>query len=247
MQSAWARAFFLTVVLNLSGLPHASAETFKFQSVVFPKNYAATIGGELSFPPGQGPFPLVIFLHACGGLNSVAKVSFAAHARPLVKAGFATFTLDSFSARNLNSGEICNGGPLSQEAMAFRLEDAFNAMTVLRKHAKVDGPNIFLVGQSHGAIVALRAALALGKTERFRAVAAFYPASCFAQHRRPELTSACVCRSKGRLDAPVLLHPCQKYRPLPISGIRTDRISRCVPRFRPATSCNEVQGVHAQI
>src|SRR5262245_61610749 len=114
MPSARVHAFFLTVVLNLSGLPQASAETFRFQSNVFPKSYSATIGGELSFPPGHGPFPLVIFLHACGGLNSVAKASFAAHARPLAKAGFATFTLDSFSVRNLNSGEICNGGPSSQ-------------------------------------------------------------------------------------------------------------------------------------
>jgi dienelactone hydrolase len=83
--------------------------------------------------------------------------------------------------------------------MSFRLDDAFNAMALLRRHAKVDGSNIFLVGQSHGAIVALRSALALGKTERFRAVAAFYP-SCHALHNIVGLNSPLIVFAGGRDD-----------------------------------------------
>ena len=51
------------------GLPIAHAETFKFESKTSLQSYTATIEGELSFPEGRGPFPVVILLHACGGLD----------------------------------------------------------------------------------------------------------------------------------------------------------------------------------
>src|SRR5262245_52707153 len=109
-------ACILSILLVAAELPQATAETLKFKSEVKPEKYTATIGGELSFPQGSGPFPVVIFLHACGGLDRFAQASFAAHGRALMKSGFATFTLDSFSARSLQGGKICDPGPLGSEA-----------------------------------------------------------------------------------------------------------------------------------
>ena len=154
------------------GFTAAQADTFKFESQTGLKSYTATIGGELSFPQGSGPFPVVILLHACGGLSPTDISSLSTHARSLAKAGFATYILDSFSARGLAGGKVCKGGG---EASEFRLDDLFNARDALKQHPKVDRNNFFAVGQSHGAGVALWAAINLTKRERFRAVAAFYP------------------------------------------------------------------------
>ncbi len=162
----------LSLVVLGSGFPTAHAETFKFESKTSLYSYRATIGGELSFPQGGGPFPVVILLHACGGLNQWGKASLSAHARSLTKVGFATYILDSFSARGLTADKVCiNGG----EASEFRLDDLFNAREALQKHPKIDKTKFFVVGQSHGAGVALWAAVNTADREGFRAVAAFYP------------------------------------------------------------------------
>jgi dienelactone hydrolase len=162
----------LALVILGSGLPSAHAETFKFKS----ETSLATIGGELSFPQGRGPFPTVIFLHACGGLDQWGKASLSAHARSLTKAGFATYILDSYSARGLTADDMCDGPKLG-DAGEFRLDDLFNAREALQKHPKVDKNKFFVVGQSEGATVTIWAAVNLAKRDRFRAVAAFYP-SC---------------------------------------------------------------------
>ena len=164
----------LFIMVLGSGFPTAYAETFEFESKTSLQSYSATIGGELSLPPGRGPFPVVILLHACGGLDPTGKASLSAHAQSLTKVGFATYILDSFSARGLTADKVCNRGG---EASEFRLDDLFNAREALRKHPKIDTAKVFVVGQSHGATVALSAAVNLNKREPFRAIAAFYP-SC---------------------------------------------------------------------
>ena len=181
-----------------SGFPTAHAETFKFESKPALSRYNATIGGELSFPPGAGPFPVVIFLHACGGLDQWAKASLSAHARSLTKAGFATYILDSFSARGLTANDVCDG-PKGREASEFRLDDLFNAKDALQKHPKVDKTKFFAMGQSHGATVALWAAVNTAFREPFRAVAAFYP-DCRALRHSLKLKSAVIIFAADKDD-----------------------------------------------
>jgi dienelactone hydrolase len=181
-------ALVLTVIG--SGFPAAHAETFKFESKPVLSRYTATIGGELSFPQGAGPFPVVILLHACGGLDQWAKASLSAHARSLIKAGFATYILDSFSARGLTANDVCDG-PKGREASEFRLDDLFNAKDALQKHSRVNKTSFFAVGESHGATVALWAAVNTALREPFRAVAAFYP-DCRALRHSLKLKSAAI-------------------------------------------------------
>lgn len=50
---------------------HAHAESLTFRSEVTANEFTATIGGNLSLPKGKGPFPVVILLHPCGGLDEV--------------------------------------------------------------------------------------------------------------------------------------------------------------------------------
>ena len=49
---------------------NAQAEVLTFRSEVLPANLTATIGGDLAFPNGNGPYPVVILLHPCGGTGS---------------------------------------------------------------------------------------------------------------------------------------------------------------------------------
>jgi dienelactone hydrolase len=150
----------------------AAAEVLSFRSEVLPSNFTATIGGELAFPKGSGPFPVVILLHPCGGLEPIGLSALQAHSRELLGNGFATLILDSYGPRNLAKGKACGGYPTG----FLRTSDASNAMAVLRGRAKVSKDNIFLLGLSDGASAAILSARLGGSTGKFRAVAAYYPA-----------------------------------------------------------------------
>jgi len=115
-----------------------------------------------------------------------------------MKAGFATYILDSFSARGLTADDVCDG-PKGREASEFRLDDLFNAKDALQKHPKVDKNKFFAVGQSHGATVALWAAVNTASAEPFRAVAALYP-DCRALRHSLKLKSAVIIFAAGKDD-----------------------------------------------
>lgn len=178
---------------------HAQAQTLRFKSDTIVKEWTATIEGELSFPRGLGPFPGIIFMHGCGGLHPAVRTSLRDHARYMAGAGFATLILDSFSARKLNDGKVCDPTPLAGRALFFRRDDAFNALNALREHPKVQKENIFLAGQSHGAMVGLHAAFNLADQGEFRAIAAFYP-SCTPLNIPAALKAPVIVFSGGKDD-----------------------------------------------
>lgn len=160
---------------NVSYRP--SDKVIKFKSEVEPPTWSATISGWFIKPKGKGPFPTIIFLHACAGLTKGSVDSLNAHANYMKKHGFASFILDSFGARKLSGGKICRGTSVTRSAYAFRVDDAFNALRKIQEIDFVSKENIFLVGQSHGAGSAIIAARADANkhAEAFRAVAAYYP------------------------------------------------------------------------
>jgi dienelactone hydrolase len=160
---------FLLLVLFLFAT-NAGAEVFTFRSEVQPTNLTATIGGDLAFPNGSGPFPVVILLHPCGGLDPIGLATLRAHAKELANVGFATYILDSYGPRNLGNGKACETFPTG----SLRRGDAFNAMAALQRHPKVSKENIFLLGLSDGANAALLSAKG-GAIGQFRAIAAYYP------------------------------------------------------------------------
>lgn len=167
----------LSVILVLLLPVSAYAETLSFKSVVIPSDLTATLSGALSFPAGPGPFPVVVLLHPCGGLDAAALTTLRAHSRELLSNGFATLILDSYGPRNLMGGKACGGlGHPSVVVRQYELrrDDAFNAMAALQHHAKVSKDNIFLMGLSDGGSAALLSAKG-GLPEQFRAIAAYYP------------------------------------------------------------------------
>ncbi|MBR1170076.1 dienelactone hydrolase family protein [Bradyrhizobium liaoningense] len=155
----------LTVLLST----RLEAETLSFESVVSPSERTAILTGTLSLPPGPGPFPVVVLMHTCGGLDRFGVATLQAHAKNLQAAGFGAFILDSFGPRNLGGGKGCG-----LEASRFRKDDAFNAKAFLERNPKVSKDNLFALGLSSGGSAAIE--IARGTAEaRFRAAAAYYP------------------------------------------------------------------------
>jgi dienelactone hydrolase len=131
------------------------------------------LSGELHLPAGAGPFPAVILAHGCGGRGNAD----AGWAIALREWGYATFVVDSFRGRGLT--QVCTSqGSLTPTQ---RLPDVYGALRSLATHPRVDKRRIALMGFSHGADVAMRAATQWAKDTYappgqpgFRAIFPFY-------------------------------------------------------------------------
>ncbi len=184
---------FLTVIMTCM-VPASALELAHFNSAVVPVNNEASdhnnsqsgsakgipIWGHLGKPEGEGPFPALILMHGCSGV----QVSHFRWASLLNKAGYVTLILDSFRPRHMIS--ICKGGGSSAGSHTDRALDAFGALNYLQKRAFVDNNNVSVIGWSHGAITALTTVTTAGVSEKFnsefKTAIAFYP-WCIRQRR----------------------------------------------------------------
>jgi dienelactone hydrolase len=133
-----------------------------------------TITGYLEKPDGSGPFPAVVSLHGCLGLNDFRRNS----AKQLTSRGYVALTVDSFATRGLK--DDCLAG------LGDRQGDAAGALAYLSQQLFVDSHRIALIGFAQGGTAALGLATArpspifdVPADLRFKAVVAFYP-SCSA-------------------------------------------------------------------
>jgi dienelactone hydrolase len=116
---------------------------------------------ELLTPQGAGPFPAVVVMHGCDGINANTR----RWAERLVSWGYAALIVDSFRPRGLTN--VCNRGAMLPASV--RARDALEAKNYLRSLPSVAKGRIGLVGFSHGGWAALAA------SSSFSAVVAFYP------------------------------------------------------------------------
>ncbi len=127
-------------------------------------------------PEGSGPFPAIVMVHQCAGLNGAVM----ANAREALAQNYAVLVIDSFSSRGVAS--VCYGPKMGVNF--FRgARDALQAAEHLRGLPYIDKKRIALVGFSWGAMVGLIAssphyASALKAGPGFAAVVSFYP-GCF--------------------------------------------------------------------
>ncbi len=98
-------------------------------------------------PEGDGPWPLVLQMHGCGGLRPLQAV----YAERAVQAGYAVMTIDSFKPRGLSrvtaSLTVCTGLALHG---AERAADLFALYDWARHQSWVDHRHIVACGWSHG-------------------------------------------------------------------------------------------------
>lgn len=139
--------------------------------------HAVQLRAELHRPPGTGPFPAVLLMHGCAGWQPAVLDALRGHAHFFRDSGFVVLNLDSFSPRGISGPAVCMQEAALRQARWYRTFDAFDALRYLRALAFVSANDVFLVGQSNGGTVALRAAsVALpGGASGFKAVVAYYP------------------------------------------------------------------------
>ena len=148
--------------------------------LVFPTQPTApqdlTTRMALLVPEGEGPFPAIVLLHQCAGLN----VTIVDHAREALAKGFVVLMTDSFGPREVAS--VCYG-PRNGVNLFRGVRDALQAADHLRSLSMVQRAHVSVVGYSWGAMIGLMAASPmyrgwLGFQSAPAAVVAHYP-GCF--------------------------------------------------------------------
>jgi dienelactone hydrolase len=145
--------------------------TVSFQSSAAQYGGIANLAGRLKKPDGSGPFPAVVLLHGCGGMQPGRDNAWAER---LSGWGYATLQVDSFRPRGLSS--VCTySGREATDILQQRVTDAYDAKRYLAGLSFVDRRRIAVMGWSHGGATTLETVYT--KTDDpFHAVA-FYP-SC---------------------------------------------------------------------
>ena len=135
---------------------------------------------QLYKPEGNGPFPVVIALHGCGGLSGHSEpvqVRYRDWAEELLKDGKAVLFPDSYGSREL--GPQCHVRERKITARRERVADILAARQWLMQQPWVAHDRISLLGWANGAsalLWAVRPQLLLRHAEPdFRSAVAFYP------------------------------------------------------------------------
>ena len=168
------------------------------------------IGGELRLPASLSRIPAVILIHGSGGVG--ANVD--RWAQELNDIGVAAFLLDCFTGRDIVQ-TITDQSQLASLAM---IVDAYRALDLLSRHARIDSSQVAVMGFSKGGFAALYASLrrfrrmygpALGV--EFSAYIPFYP-SCYTTYIGDEQVSERPIRIfHGTADDYVSIEPCRNY------------------------------------
>jgi dienelactone hydrolase len=134
---------------------------------------------ELRKPPGEGPFPAVIFLPGCGGYGPVmVRAGADKHANILLERGYAVALLDLLKPRGLDS--ICTELFWFDRMRIEGLRDVAAAARALAAEPGIDPDRIAFLGQSFGGSMALDiASISSRKTAKVgpivKTVIAYYP------------------------------------------------------------------------
>jgi dienelactone hydrolase len=138
----------------------------------------SAVTGYLFRPDGGGPFPAVVVMHGCNGLDWLVSGTpgwavFKRYAARYVAHGYAALILDSFEPRGV--GNAC-GSPMSVSPQR-RAWDAVSAARWLGARGDIDKRRLVLQGDSHGGWTVL-VALEINRAPApvpFAAGIAFYP------------------------------------------------------------------------
>jgi dienelactone hydrolase len=180
-------AIFFIVTVSLG----VAADTVTFQGTSKTKSGDfVMLKGKLTKPQGNGPFPAIVMLHGCRGIDK-AQDAWAAR---FASWGYVALQVDSLAHRG--EKDIC----ATPFVVPFptRVQDAYDSKSYLGGLPFVDRNRIAVAGWSHGGALTIAsvspqnylvwaninltyAALTRKPEAPFRAAIAFYPWICLAQ------------------------------------------------------------------
>src|SRR5271168_1135442 len=173
---------FLSTIIALTLLavtfPAEAAPLSAPQAVEIPSG-SAVLHAQLYKPEGDGPFPVVIALHGCGGLtghSEPVQPRYRDWAEQLLKDGKAVLFPDSYGSREL--GPQCRVRERRITARRERVSDILAARQWLMQQAWAAHDRISLLGWANGAsalLWAVRPQLSNRADPDFRSAIAFYP------------------------------------------------------------------------
>ena len=169
----------------------------------------ANIAGELRLPVGTAKIPAVILVHGSGGLGANVD-QWASHLNGI---GVAAFVVDSFTGRGITQ-TITDQSLLGSLTM---IVDAYRALEILAKHARIDEKQIALMGFSKGGFVALYAGLKRFQRMyapaglEFCAYIPFYAPCNIVFLEDEEVSERPIRLFHGAADNYVSVGPCRKY------------------------------------
>jgi len=167
---AMIRKIIIAFALLVGIITTAEADkTVTFKGPQTENGISLTLTGQLTRPKGAGPFPALVLLHGCSGLNRFYHV----WAERLAIWGYVALRVDSFGPRGASS---CHDFDQLLELPKKRAQDAYATKSFLSGLPYVDRNHIGVIGWSHGGWTVL-ATLNAGETEvsPFQAAVAFYP------------------------------------------------------------------------
>lgn len=137
----------VAILVALAGMLMALAPQAFARETVQQRIDALLVGSELYMPEGEGPFPVVLQFHGCGGMKNL-QARWAATARA---AGWAVLVVDSYGHRRIDSFEayatVCTGLQLWGRE---RAGDLYAMLEWTRTQGWADPSRIAAAGWSHG-------------------------------------------------------------------------------------------------
>lgn len=128
--------------VELHSIPTLTISDSDFLTADASQARSATVNGELRIAQRSGRTPVVVLVHGSSGVGPNVEL----WVRDLNAMGISTFVIDGFTGRGLTVV-----GP--DQALLGRLNlilDAYRALDILAKHARVDPARIVLMGFSRG-------------------------------------------------------------------------------------------------
>ena len=135
-----------------------------------------SIDATLVRPAGDGPFPAVVQLHGCAGLEPQSY----RWAHWLAERGYVSLVVDSFGPRGVKGD--CRTGP-DEPPITARFDDAMGALRYLQAQPFVRADRVAAIGWSQGGVYAM-AVINGPSLERARQRGVDLPAVGFAAAHR---------------------------------------------------------------
>jgi len=182
---------FVCILIIATVTLAAAADTVTFQGTTKTKaGDFVVLKGKLTKPQGGGPFPAIVMLHGCRGIDKTQN----AWAERFASWGYVALQVDSFAPRGAEN--VCATPFLVP--FPSRVQDAYDGKSYLAGLPFVDRNRIAIAGWSHGGALTIASvsprnylawanlnmaysALAQKPGAPFRAAVAFYPWICVAQ------------------------------------------------------------------